>query len=147
MKRILFLLALCICFAGIARADRHIPIGKEQLPNAASIFIEQNFPTAQISQIIQELDTRKKNYTVWLDNGIIIEFDKNGAWKEIHSNGSTPIPEIIIPTPISSYVTQYFPSNKIIEIEKEKKGKYNVELNDGTEILFDRNFQVLDIDD
>ena len=51
----------------------------------------------------------------------------------------------LTPEQISTYVTNTFPGKSIIKIERHRS-VYEVKLNNGMEIEFNRNFQVIDMD-
>lgn len=147
MKRILSLFLLSLGGCGLLQAEHQIPVSKEKLPLESQQFIEQNFPDAQITRTVQEKEALRRNYTVWLDNGIILEFEKEGKWKEIHSNGYAPIPFTLIPERIRTYVADNYPARTIVEIERARNSQLQVELDNGTEILFNRFYKVVEIDD
>jgi len=54
-----------------------------------------------------------------------------------------------VPPKIAAYVAKHFPNNPIVEFEKESDNgrvKYEVELQDGTEIEFDHRMNVIEIE-
>ncbi len=146
MKRIFLFLTLFLGCIAWAFSDHNKNIESSQLPLTATTFIQKHFPSTSISQAAEESEYKKKSYTVWLENGIEIEFDRQGEWKEINSNATLGIPDAIIPARILSYIHQQYPNNKITDIERGKKGDYEIQLDDGVEITFNRRFEVIDID-
>lgn len=147
MKRIFLFLTLFLGCIAWAFSDHNKNIEKSRLPLSATTFIQKHFSSTRIRQAAEESECKGKSYTVWLENGIEIEFDREGEWKEINSNATLGIPEAIIPTRILEYVRQQYPQSKITDIEKQKKGDYEIELDNGMEITFNRHFEVTDIDD
>lgn len=147
MKRIVLFLTLFLGCIAWAFSDHNKNIETSRLPLSATTFIQKHFPSTSIRQAVEESECKKKSYTVWLENGIEIEFDRQGEWEEINSTPTLGIPDAIIPERILSYVRQQYPQNKITDIEKRKKGDYEIELDNGIEITFNRYFEVTDIDD
>lgn len=119
-------------------------ISKDGLPKATLATINTYFGgTANIKVASQAYTANIYNsiYNVKLNTSFEIDFDDNGVWTEIESENDTPIPEsfLIAELPIIfEYCINEFPDNYVMEIEREKFG-YTVELNNGTDLIFDRN--------
>ena len=73
-----------------------------------------------------------------------MEFDKNGYWKEVDCKYSS-VPAAVIPEAIQKYVKDNYPDTKILKLERDKK-EYEVKLTNRTELKFDINFNLIDID-
>ena len=86
-----------------------------------------------------------KTYEVRLDNGIEIDFDKNGAWDKVDGNYIS-IPAELIPEFIVQYVKANFPDTRILKIDKERGG-YEVELSNKLDLKFNSRGKLLCIDD
>ena len=56
------------------------------------------------------------------------------------------VPADIVPEQIKSYVAQTFPNQQVRKIER-KRYSWEIELSNGLEIEFDKQFNVTDIDD
>jgi hypothetical protein len=125
-------------FAG----DRIIPA--EQLPAAAKTFIQKTFPGQTVSYAKIDFDGRKK-YEVRLSNGTEVEFDKNGNWDKVDCNYSA-VPASLVPTNIANYVKTHFAGAKVVKIDKERHG-YDVELSNDLELKFNKQGQLMNIDD
>lgn len=147
MKKILFCLtALAAVFsAGAVYADDDRPIQVEQLPAAAQQFIKQHFADATISFAAEDRDWPGYTYKVVFANGMKAEFEKNGDWKEVECKPMS-VPAAIVPQQIASYVKQYHDGQTVVKIERGRKG-YEVELQNGIELKFDKQFRVVGIDD
>ena len=133
-----------MAFAGVASADDK-PITFEQLPAKAQQFIKTNFPQEKIAFTSLDRDIFGDTYDVLFASGTKLEFTDKGEWKEIECKYST-VDEKFIPEQIRKYVTDTYPGTKYVKIEKGKNG-YEVELTNGLELTFDRNFVLIDIDD
>jgi len=58
----------------------------------------------------------------------------------------TQVPAAIIPNAIQRYVGQHYPDAKVVQIELTDRKGYDVDLNNGFDIEFDKKFRVVDID-
>ena len=82
MKKIIALILSLSVFALSAKADDK-PIDYEQLPAAAKAFIQSDFPSLSISFITRDADLLDTTYDVHFTNGLKLEFNSKGEWKEI----------------------------------------------------------------
>ena len=145
-KSVLFFAALvCMMVQTVSTFanDRIIPA--EQLPATAKSFIQKTFPGQAVSFAKIDKDFGKTTYEVRLDNGVELEFDKKGNWDKVDCKFSA-VPANLIPAAIADYVKAHFAGNKIVKIDKERHG-YDVELSNDLELKFNRNGQLMEIDD
>ena len=77
----------------------------------------------------------RKTYEIALDNGVEIEFFRNGELKEIEGN-YTALPSNILPQPVANTVSRTYPNNVITKIKK-KWNLYEVKLNNMMELYID----------
>lgn len=145
MKKLFILLIYLIGIQIISKADNDKPIAINELPQEALTFIKTHFTDTKISYAKVESDFFKKDYEVIFVNGQKAEFDSNGAWKEIDCKYSS-VPISIIPEAIKKYLTEQYPKQNVIKIERDKKG-YEVKLKNKLELKFNKVFQLIDIDD
>ena len=139
IQAIILLVAMLVSFN--ARADHDQVITYDQLPEVAQTFLKQYFADKVPLVVTVDWD----DYAIRYSSGEKVEFDKQGNWKDIECyNGK--VPAAAVPEQISTYVTSTFPGKSIIKIERHRS-VYEVKLNNGMEIEFNRNFQVIDIDD
>ena len=144
MKKIVTLLMSLAFFATIANADDR-PIDYEQLPSAAKSFIEADFAMQSISYITKDMDLLDTAYNVHFANGLEIEFNSKGEWKEI-SCATSPIDSKYIPRQIIDAVATRWPGEKFKKIERYKYG-YEVELTNSLELKFDKMYRLTEVDD
>lgn len=143
IKLTLFLLCLCLgCYITASTGDRHIT--KSELPMTAQNTIGKHFKDRNIVLVTKDNGFMDKSYEVVFNNGDIIEFDSNGQWKEIECPDSK-MPEAIIPQKVREYLKKKFPRSPIRKMERHGL-KYEVELDNGVEIKFDKNLNVKEID-
>ena len=88
---------------------------------------------------------RIKKYEVRLSNGTEVEFDKNGNWDKVDCNYSA-VPASLVPANIANYVKTHFAGAKVVKIDKERHG-YDVELSNDLELKFNKQGQLMNIDD
>lgn len=136
-----FCLVSCIV---TARADNDKPIQVNDLPAKAQALITQHFNGQKVVLATVDTDISDKSYDVVLQNGTKLEFDKKGNVKEIDCKQGT-VPAKLVPQAISSYINSTYPGESIRKIDFQKK-EYEVELSNGTEITFNKKFQVVEID-
>ena len=116
-------------------------ITAKELPTAAQMFINTHFKGKRITEAKKDVEMRKTCYDVTLDNGAKLEFDGKGAWKEIKCKSSA-VPPATVPAAISKYVKANYPKGRIVKIERDQSG-HEVELLDGTEIKFNKQWKVV----
>lgn len=142
MKKNLFvLLAFVLTMSMPAMADSDRVITFDQLPNQAQTLLKKHF--ADKVPLIVTVDW--DDYKVMYQSGEKIEFDKKGNWKELDCKVSA-VPTALIPDQIKASVKTTFPGATIIKLDRDRRG-YDVKLNNGMEIEFDKNFRVVDLDD
>ncbi|GIZ14475.1 PepSY-like domain-containing protein [Capnocytophaga catalasegens] len=108
-----------------------------QLPQQASTFLNTYFKNVQISNTKFEKD----DIEILLSNGVKIDFDLKGNWKEVDArDGQALSNTAFIPQNIVEYVVQNYTNNAINGIEKKANGDYEVEfVGFDYEVVFDQN--------
>ncbi len=107
-------------------------------------FVSSYFSQTEILRIKAEDD----EYEVKLADGTEISFNLNFEWTHIDCEEASiysAVPTELVPEQITTYVTSNYPNQHIDKIEKEANG-WEIELNNGIEIVFDSNFNVIHID-
>lgn len=145
MKRIFAIIAGALAFTGIMNADNDRVITFDQLPEKAKTFITTDFADQKVSYAKEETDIFEVTYEVVFSQGTKIEFDSKGEWKEIDCK-YTMLDEKFAPDQIKAYVAKQWPDVKFVRIEKGRYG-YEVDLTNGLELTFDKNFNLIEIDD
>ncbi|MBQ4367798.1 MAG: PepSY-like domain-containing protein [Muribaculaceae bacterium] len=141
MKKFLFLMIALVAFSFNAKADHDQVIAFNQLPAAAQTLLKEHFATKVPLVVTMDWD----DYTVVYDSGEKVEFDKQGNWKEFDCRPSR-VPSALIPEQIKSHIQTTFPGTTIIKLDKNRRG-YEVKLNNGLDVEYNRLFQVIEIDD
>lgn len=148
MKKFAFLSLIAVLFMGAAFActeafdDR--PVAVNELPKQITTFVEKHFAGVEISYAKLDKGLTSDDYEVVLANGVKIDFDSKGEWKEVDCERGE-VPASIVPQAIGEYVKQHYSSSLI---EKISRGRgYEVELNNDLELYFDKQQNFVRIDD
>ena len=121
------------------------PIQVTELPRSAQSFIKNHFADQSVAVAKVETDFMDKSYDVIFTNGDKVEFDKKGKWTKVDCKHGQ-VPQGIIPMPIQKYIAKNYPDAKVIKIELTDRKGYEVDLNNGLDIEFDKRMNVKDID-
>ena len=143
MKKIKFLLLMAMVMTmslTMSADDDDRVITFEQLPQAAQAFHKAHFAAKAPLLVTADWD----DFTIRYESGDKVEFDRSGNWKDIECYNSK-VPTEAIPEQISAYLAQNYPGKSVIKLERHRS-VYEVKLNNGMEIEFNRNFQVIDMD-
>lgn len=146
MKKIFVSAALL--FAGITASfagDRELPITLDKLPAAAQEFLAANFKDLTLAYAVEDPKFIGSEYEVIYTDRTEVDFESNGEWSSVERKYAA-VPAAIVPVQIADYVKKSFAGESIRKIDRDKY-TWEVELSNGLEIKFDRNFQVIDIDD
>ncbi len=122
------------------------PVAPAQLPGAITAFIQQNFPNQAITFAQKDLEITGWQYDVVLADGTQIEFDTDQMWDKIQCPMTNPVPAVLIPAPIMSYLRGNFPGVMVLKIDKDGSG-YEVELANGLELKFNQQGALMEMDD
>lgn len=144
IKKSIMAIVCLVAFQTTAMADNDKPINVNQLPATAQQVIKGSFSGMKVALAKVESGLIDKSYDVIFTTGEKIEFDRNGNWTEIDCKGSS-VPSKLVPTQINNYVNTNYSGNKILKIEKDRN-EYEINLSNGVEIKFNKDFMVIDID-
>ncbi len=143
MKKLRFFLLMAMVMTmslTMSADDDDRVITYEQLPQAAQTFLKQNFAKKVPLVVTADWD----DYTIVYESGERVEFDKKGNWKDVECRTSK-VPTDLIPEQINTYLKKNYPGKSVVKIERHRS-VYEVKINNGMEIEFNRNFQVIDVD-
>lgn len=145
MKKIVFLFVSLFVMNLAVFADNDKPIQVTEMPKAAQNFVKAHFANQSVAVAKMETDFLDKTYDVIFTNGDKVEFDKKGNWTNVDCE-HTQVPAEIIPVAIQQYVSKNYPDAKVVKIEKTDRKGYDVDLNNGFDIEFDKKMRVVEID-
>ena len=83
-------------------------------------------------------------YDVVLRDGTEIEFDNDGNWTSVETIGGVPS-SFLLPS-IKQFVKKNYKNQKVVKVSVDRK-EYEVELQNGIELKFDRAGNFLRVDD
>lgn len=147
MKKIaMILLGLAAMSVSVAAyADNDRPIKFSELPANAQAFVTTNFAGIDVSWAQMDPEMRGSTYEVMMGDGSKIEFDRAGEWTEVERKTSA-VPAAVVPTPILNHVAQHHAGAKIMSIERDRRG-YEIKLANGIEMKFDKQYNMVKMDD
>ena len=145
MKKLALLVVVMFVASLNAKAINDKPITVNEMPQAAQAFIQTHFANQSVAMAKVESEIFNKSYDVIFTNGDKIEFDKKGNWTNIDCE-HTQVPLNVIPAEIRNFLTQNYSGVKLLQIEKNDRKGYDVDLGNGIELEFDKRFRVVDMD-
>lgn len=125
--------------------DDDVVINPTDLPAAAQTFLNEYFNGLQVTRVEKDDENGSDRYDVYLADGTEVEFDQSGAWTDVDCK-TKAVPAAIVPEAIGRYVADNYASLSIVQIERESYG-YDIELSDGLDIQFDRDYNVIRVGD
>lgn len=143
MKKILTLSAALFMFAAIMTADDR-PVDFSRLPEPVKAFLNTNYPDIQVLYSTKEDDLVLPDYNVALANGVNLEFYHDGALKKIECRDGVPVG--LIPVQIVEFAKVRYPDAYFVSYELDKR-HYEVKLSNRLELKFNKNFNLMEIDD
>lgn len=140
MKKSMFaLLAMLLLMCVSAQANDRV-ITFDQLPQSAQTLVKTHFADKVPLIITADYD----DYEILFESGEKVEFSRKGEWKDIECKTSA-VPVALIPEQIKASIAKSFPAATIVCISRDRRG-YEVELNNGLDVEFNKKFQVIEID-
>lgn len=152
MKKITLFLAAIMIFAISQPASANIVFDNDErqiefseLPAKAQEFVKKNFPNEELSLVILDSGLISNEYDVIFTSGVKLEFKGDGEWENIKCRQGE-VPAKLVPAQIADFVAKKYSAAKIIELKREHN-EWEVKLNNGLELTFDKQFKLIDIDD
>jgi len=146
LKKITAVFVFMFLLMGGSMSAQDRAISPNQLPKTAKNFLYAHFKGIPVSSAVEDREIYGVDeYKVYLNNGMKMEFDSNGNWKEVDGKHQK-IPYGFIPASIRNYSVKNFPNTYITKVEK-KRWSYKAELSNGLELEFDRSGNFKKIDD
>lgn len=144
MKKIFLTLAIVSSLALSVQARDRYERTDASLPQAAKELLKNFKAKVSLVKIDKSLGFID-DFEVTLTDGTEVTFDAKGNLDSVDVPASKAVPATIVPEKITSYVKSNYKNAKIVTLDKETYG-YDVELNNGIEIKFDKkgNFKRYD---
>ena len=138
MKHFLLLIAATLTFSAASAQDKKVTFN--DLPADAINFVREHFLVDHIASVWKDTDYKDEEYTVIFRDGLEIEFNGDGDWKELKARHG------IVPEKILAHVRATFPFESIKEVSRNlSKKKYEAELTDDQELKFDDKFNFIGV--
>ena len=133
MKKVVIFLLSVMILASSAYAIQRRNIKPNQLPQTARTYLQTYLADQSIKQVTEVTDEYRVTYEVYLTNGSLIVFNRDGGWKVISMPDQT-VPRDIIPADIQVFLERNYGRYwTVTRIAKVKDG-YKVTVN-GQELL------------
>lgn len=116
-------------------------VSASQLPQSAQDYINKFLPGKTIANVVADDD----DINVTMQSGERLEFDLGGNIKKIEAYPE--LPAAVIDKRIVSDVKTIDPQAKIVKIDRNDYGGFEVKLSNGMEINYDASCQRLGFDD
>lgn len=140
MKK-LFLLA--IIALPLASCDKETLLPQGEIPAEISDYLNTHFPDAALIQAVKDLDELELTYDVILEGGFFLEFNRKKEIIDI--DGTSQLPNSVIPGKILTYVQANYPSNFINGWELDGRNR-EITLDNGLDLDFNMEGDFLKID-
>lgn len=116
------------------------------LPKASQDFLQKNFGSEKVVKV-EKNDSwynwdKDEMYEVHFENGIKLDFNKQGEVTEIDSKQGNTIPPEALPEAIRTYLSQHEGNAAIVSWEKDDD-EQEIQLADGRELEFDAHGKFL----
>jgi len=144
MKRLILAMFMAITFCLTACADGR-PITFDQLPANAQMVITQNFVKESILFITMDSELFGTEYEVKFNDGKELDFDGKGNIIKIDYKYER-IPDALLPAEVVTQVQAHYPNAFIIEWKRDD-GQWKAELSNDLELVFNKKYQLVGIDD
>lgn len=143
-KAINTLFVLSIILLSFTSCDKESVVAVDALPTKARTYVTTHFPINEIIQVVKDREGLSVAWEVYLNGGYKLDFDRSGDIEGIE--GTSKLPDSVIPAPILAYVRTNYPEYDIIDWEYDDNRRQDVKLNNGVELEFDSagNFLRLD---
>lgn len=143
MKKIITLIMAAILSIGAISARDTFTSDPKALPAGAQKTLTQFFKKAKVDHIKIDRNIGGADYDVILNDGTEIEFNSHGELKEVESYSG--IPTGLMPAAVGKYLNANYKGQKIVKLDV-KRNKYELELQSGIELEFDRSGRFLRLD-
>ena len=115
MKHFLLLIAATLTFSVASAQDKKVTFN--DLPADAINFVREHFLVDHIASVWKDTDYKDEEYTVIFRDGLEIEFNGDGDWKELKARHGK-VPDHVVPQKILAHVRATFPFESIKEVSR-----------------------------
>lgn len=129
--------------------DDNDNVSLSNLPQSIKDYVNNNHSGESIVKAELEMEDGQDVYEVYLSNGMELYFDTNGNYLSMDDDNSN-INISALPQSIKDYINNNYPNATILYAEKDYddgQKAYEVKLDNGMELEFDSNGNLLSSDD
>jgi hypothetical protein len=144
MKNLMTIAAVVLSLLFMTACDKETVIPEQNVPTEIKNYVSAHFPNCSISKTIKENDENDEMYEITLSCGVKLEFNKQKEIIDI--DGTTKLPDSVIPTNILSYVNSNYSTYYIIGWELQL-GNQEVQLNNNLVLVFNMAGEFLRVDE
>ncbi len=134
LLNLLAIFALTTAFVSCNDDDDHETLlAEKDIPTQIMSYKNEHFPSNAIRRAIKDTEGKTTNYELYLDGNF--ELDFNEKYEIYDIEGTTKLPDSVIPQAILDYTAENYSANYIIGWELEL-GHQQVELNNKLDLEF-----------
>ncbi|MCC6600249.1 MAG: PepSY-like domain-containing protein [Crocinitomicaceae bacterium] len=133
MKNLITSLIVVLSLVFISGCDKETILPEQDVPIEIKNYISTHFPDCNITKTIKEKGEKEEMYEVTLSCGVKLEFNK--AKSIIDIDGTSKLPDSVIPVEILNYVNFHYPGNHVVGWEIQSNNQ-EIQLNNGFVLIF-----------
>ncbi len=133
MKRLMTSLTVVFSLLFLVSCAKETILPEKDIPAEINSYISTHFPNCSITKATKKKDKKDEMYEVSLSCGVELEFNKQKNIIDI--DGTSKLPDSVIPGNILSYVNSNYPGNYILGWEMQSNYQ-EVELNNKLVLVF-----------
>ncbi|HRN56267.1 MAG TPA: PepSY-like domain-containing protein [Agriterribacter sp.] len=136
-------LVILLALFSFASCEKETVLQENDLPAEIKNYVATHFPSGRIIQSVKDRDGLEVTYDLILEGNISLEFNKKKEITDIE--GSTRLPDSVIPSGIRDYIAANYPGNFVTGWELDDRNQ-QVTLDNGLELEFNMAGDFLRID-
>ncbi|MBS1927238.1 MAG: PepSY-like domain-containing protein [Ferruginibacter sp.] len=144
MKILMTIGTIVLSLLFMTGCDKETVIPEQNVPTEIKNYVSSHFSSCSISKAIKETDENDEMYEITLSCAVKLEFNKQKEIIDI--DGTTKLPDSVIPSNILSYVNSNYATNFIIGWELQS-GNQEVQLNNNLVLIFNMAGELLRVED
>lgn len=144
MKSLITSLTLVFTLFFLTSCEKETILSAQDVPTEIKNYVSTHFPSCTITRAIEEKGENDEMYELTLSCGVKLEFDKHKNIIDI--DGTSKLPDSVIPSKILSYVNSNYATNHILGWEIQSSNQ-EVQLNNGLTLVFNISGDFLRVDD
>ncbi|MBX7202875.1 MAG: PepSY-like domain-containing protein [Bacteroidia bacterium] len=132
-----------LTFTILTGCEKDAILSAQDLPVEITTYLNKHFPDNQVT-LAKKQPRETDRFEVTLNNGFKLEFNKK--YEVIDIDGTSKLPDSVVPAAILTYVNSKFPTSHIMGWEMQTR-QQKVDLSNQLELIFSKDGNFLRIDD